>query len=94
MKQYGSFLGKVVMGADLPGEVLPGQPLVEITGDCRVLIENHGGVTAYGCQEIHIKVSFGKVCICGSGLELARMTKQQLVITGHIHCVKLQRGKR
>lgn len=94
MKQNGSFLGKVVMGADLPGEVLPGQPLVEITEDCRVLIENHSGVTLYGYREIHIKVGFGKVCISGSGLELARMTKQQLVITGHIDCVTLQRRKR
>lgn len=94
MKQRGNFFEKVVMGADLPGEVLPGQPLVEITGSCRVLIENHGGVTVYGCRELHVKVGFGKVCVCGSGLELARMTKQQLVITGTIDCVSLQRGNR
>lgn len=93
MKQRGNFFEKVVMGADLPGEVLPGQTLVEITGDCRVLIENHGGVTMYGSREIHIKVGFGKVCICGSNLELARMTKQQLVISGRIDSVSLQRGK-
>ena len=94
MKRRGNFLEKVIMGADLPGEVLPGQSLVEITGDCRVLIENHGGVTVYGCREIHVKVAFGKVCICGNNLELARMTKHQLVISGKIDCVSLQRGKR
>lgn len=93
MKQQGDFFERVVMGADLPGEALPGQPLVEIARDCRVLIENHSGVTAYGPCEIHVKVNFGKVFVCGRGLKLARMTKQQLVITGKIDGVSLQRGK-
>lgn len=93
MKQRSDFFEKVVMGADLPGEAMPGQPLVEIVRDCRVLIENHNGVTAYGPCEIHVKVKFGKVCVCGHGLELTRMTKQQLVITGKIDSVSLQRGK-
>lgn len=93
MKQRSDFLEKVVMGADLPGEALPGQPLIEIARDCRVLIENHSGVTAYGPCEIHVKVKFGKVCVCGRGLKLARMTNQQLVITGIIDNVSLQRGR-
>lgn len=89
MKQKGKILDRVVMGADLPGETLPGIPLVEIAGQSRVLIENHHGVTAYGCTEICVKVHFGHICICGMGLELARMTKHQLVITGRIDSVSL-----
>lgn len=93
MKQQRNFLEKVVMGADLPGEALPGQPLVEIARDCRVIIENHGGVTAYGPNEIQVKVNYGKVSVCGCGLNLACMTKQQLVITGKIDNVTLHRGR-
>jgi sporulation protein YqfC len=94
VKQRGKILERVVLGADLPGESLPGQPLVEIVGECRVLIENHHGVTVYGCNEICVKVRYGQLCICGAGLELSRMTKQQLVITGRIDGVSLQRGRR
>lgn len=80
---------RVVMEADLPGETLPGYPLVEIVGEGRVLVENHQGVTAYSCSEICVKVKYGCLCICGNELQLARMSKHQLVITGRIRGVSL-----
>lgn len=83
---------RVIMDADLPGEVLPGQPLVEIVGGCRVIIENHRGVVGYGCSEICVKVKDGVYKIVGSDLVLSRMTKQQLVISGMIDSVCLCRG--
>lgn len=94
MKGRREILQRVVLGADLPGEAIPGLPLVEIVGQSRVLIENHCGVTGYGCNEVCVKVQFGQLCIYGSGLTLAQMTKQQLIITGQIDCVKLQKEKR
>ena len=82
-------LERVVMGADLPGEVVPGIPLIEIAGENRVLIENHNGVTGYSGTMICVKVSYGTVQVKGIGLTLARMTKQQLAITGKIGSVVL-----
>ena len=82
-----------VMGqADLLTEPSPGVTLVELAGDRRVLIENHGGVTVYGQKEIRIRGSYGMLCVHGTNLELARMTKQQLIITGCIESVSLFRG--
>ena len=78
--------------AALPDEPLPGLPLVEIAGQQRVLIENHRGVVEYGPQTIRVKVKFGQICISGTGLELARMTKGQLIISGRIDSVHLIRG--
>ena len=92
MKYRDNVFNRLVLNADLPGEVLPGLPLVEIVGEGRVLVENHGGVTSYGCNEIRLKVRFGHLCVCGSGLKLARMTKSQLVITGKIDNISLLRG--
>ena len=83
------FMERVALAADLPGESVPGMPLVELAGTRRVLIEHHHGVTEYGCREIRVKVSYGQICICGSGLELAKMTKEQLVITGSIDVITL-----
>ena len=54
---------------------VPGQPIVEIAGDRRVLIENHNGVIGYGRERIRVKVKFGSVCICGCDLEMLHMTK-------------------
>ena len=83
---------RLIFASDLPDAPLPGQPLVEIYGQERVLIENHRGVTQYGKESICIKVKFGQVCVSGCRLELARMTKGQLVITGRIDGVSLFRG--
>lgn len=80
-------------GVDLSGEPMPGVPVVELAGDRRVLIERHGGVTEYSSQKICVKVRYGLVSICGCGLELACMTREQLVITGRIDGVQLLRRK-
>ena len=76
---------------DLPGESLPGQVVVEITGDNRVLIEHHCGVREYSRERIGVKVKYGMLQVCGSCLELRCMTKEQLVISGRIDCIVLKR---
>lgn len=90
--QSGGVLNKIASAAGLPDEPIPGRPLVEILDQCRVLIENHKGVTEYGQSFIRVKVKFGSVCVCGSRLELAKMTKGQLVIAGNIDSIQLCRG--
>ena len=61
------------LSGDLPGEPLPGQSLLELTGDRQVLIENHRGVTQYSREQVGVKVAFGEILLCGRELVLARM---------------------
>ena len=89
MKQ--NILQRLADSADLAGEPIPGQSVIEIAGECRVLIENHFGVQEYSRERIGVKVKYGAVLVCGCGLELSRMTREQLVISGHIDSVTLQR---
>ena len=77
--------------ADLTAEPMPGQPIVEIAGDSRVLIENHFGVRGYSRERIVVNVKYGCIHVCGCGLELMRMTREQLVIRGRIDSVTVQR---
>lgn len=77
---------------DLTDGVLRGVPLVEISGTRRVLIEHHMGVVAYGCDEIQVRVRYGLLSVSGSALNLARMSKEQLVICGCIDGVRLFRN--
>ncbi len=83
----------LVDGADLPGESLPGEPVLELYGQGRVLLENHGGILEYGPDRIRIKVKFGSICVYGCDLHLCRMQGQQLVIMGKIEGISLERGK-
>jgi len=75
----------------LYGENLPGVPIVEIAGDRRVLIERHYGVVEYGTQRIRVRTIYGSICISGCNLQLKQMTKQQLIISGQIDSVQIQR---
>lgn len=64
-------------------------PLIEIADDRRVLIEYHQGVSSYTDERIQVRVRYGQVCIGGSNLCIARMTKEQLVVCGVIDSVVL-----
>lgn len=92
MKKKANIFEKVALAVDLPGESVPGCPLIEIAGDRRVLIENHRGVVQYGETEICLRVSYGYVKICGCDLRLIRMTRQQVIISGRVDGVALCRG--
>lgn len=76
---------------DLTEEALPGQPIVEVLGYNRVLIENHRGVKGYTCQCVVVHVRFGEIHVSGDCLQLIRMSKERLIIQGVIHQVSLKR---
>lgn len=70
-------------------ESITKRPLVEIVGQNRVLIENHGGVIGYSNDEIQVKVSYGRISVEGSILKFMQISKEQLVITGKISTITL-----
>ena len=85
------FMERLIESADLSLEPLPGQTIVELAGDRRVLVENHRGVKAYGREKIIVCVQFGLLTVCGCDLELQHMSRAQLVIRGQINGISLQR---
>lgn len=89
--QKGNWVQRLADGADLSGEPLPYVPVVEIAGDERVLIEHHRGLTEYSRERICVKVRYGIVSICGSGLELTQMTREQLIVSGRIDGIQIHR---
>lgn len=91
MRRDRNWMERLAERMDLPGEPVPSQPLAELAGDRRLLIEHHRGVTQYSREQICIKVSYGYLQVCGSCLELSRMTAEQLVITGQIQQIQLLR---
>ena len=86
-----SFLERLAEDTDLILEPMPGQTIVELAGENRLLIENHNGVKAYSCEKIIVKVPYGFLSVCGCGLELTRMSREQLIVSGKIDGVVIQR---
>jgi len=93
LRDRNGWIERFAQGADLQGEALPGQSIVELFSDRRILIEHHRGVLQYSDCEICIRLKFGLLRICGCQLELAKMSNQQLVITGRIDAMHIIRGK-
>lgn len=91
MRQYGKTLQRLSGSIYQSNDAFPGMPIVELAGDRRVLIENHMGVIEYGKERISIKVKYGVLSVCGNNMELAKMTKYQLVVTGRIDSVAISR---
>ena len=79
---------------DLPDEPMPTQTLVEILGFDRVLIEQHCGINQYSDGCIGVKVKKGQILVHGCSLRLMLMTKDQVIISGNIQSVQLERVTR
>ena len=77
---------------DLQTELQPLQSLVEIYGNERVLIENYRGICEYINERITVAAKSGRICVCGRKLRIALMTKDRLVIQGHINSVAVGEG--
>ena len=93
MGNRGNFLQRLADSTDLSEENIAAQPLLEVCGDSRVVIERHLGVTEYAKDRITVRVKGGEYCIVGQGLSLCRMYDQQLLIQGKIDCVQIRRRR-
>ena len=82
----------LILQSGLDSDVLIGQPLVEISGNGRVLIENHKGIISYNCEELCIRVQYGYIIISGEKLYLAEIQKDRVVIVGKILDISLHSG--
>lgn len=91
MKRGYHMLQLLTEAADLPQELLPDTPLIELTDERRVLVENHGGITEFEPELIRVRVRFGTLAIHGRSLRIAKMSAKQLVVIGHIDELKLER---
>lgn len=87
-----SIIGRLAAATDLEDESVPGLPIIEIAGNRRVLIEYHKGICQYTAQAVCVKVTFGCIHVLGENLEIGRMTRNQLVVTGCIHQIELDGG--
>ncbi len=93
MARKPSVFRKLLDETDLNEESIPMQPVVELLGDGRVLIENHKGVIQYCSERIQARVKFGAISVAGCNLRLRFMSGQKLVIVGKIDSIEVLRGQ-
>ena len=74
----------------LPSEVL-GASQIEITGTRQILLCGHKGIRIYTETEIIVDLTDCAVAVCGSGLGIRSMTKDELMLSGQLHSISFIR---
>ena len=74
---------------DLPPETLAQVPRVTLSGNRRVVVENHRGLLEYGEDTVEVAGGRIRVRIHGTELQLRAMDRNDLVITGRILSVEV-----
>ena len=92
MKLYEKLRDQIPEFMNLPDQSLPGVPIVELYGDRRVLIEGHCGISHYGSETVRVKTPCSTLCICGRGLQMSVLSKDQLIITGTVQSISVFGG--
>lgn len=75
---------------DITRQPFQSEPLVEISGYNRILIENYMGILLYSQCLVQVQLSLGNISVSGTDLRIMQISKEQLVITGHIHVLQLE----
>ena len=86
-----SWMRQILDHMELADEILPGQTIIEVIGEGRVLIEGHRGVSAYSDEEVSVNTRFGVVKIVGCNLKLSQMNDIRLIIAGTVSSILLLR---
>lgn len=69
---------------DLPKEVVINLPVITLTGNKEINIENFSGLLEYTSQKIRLNTRSGIVVIDGINLEARNMTAEKICIKGNI----------
>lgn len=72
---------------DIPEDALLNLPKITVTGNSRVLIENHKGVIEYTSGKLRIGVSFGEIEITGRDFFLKNILSDELSLQGQIESI-------
>ena len=93
MGKGNDWLRHLAEGADFFDENITREPLLELCGNNRVLIEHHCGVMEYGPNQIRIKIKNGDFAIVGMNLRLCQMCADKLMIRGKIQEIHVRKGR-
>lgn len=74
----------------LPGDVVRGDMIIELSGNRKMFIDNYEKIIHYDKERIVIKGKRYLVCISGTGLTMDYYSKNDAVITGAIYEIKYE----
>ncbi len=71
----------------IPQDVIPGEPVITVTGRRNVYIENYNRIISFIDNEIKIQAKTCRIIVRGKRLEIEYYTGDDILITGVIGAV-------
>ena len=83
-----SFRNKIAELSELPKDVALGMPVLTVTGQMELCLENYRGIIEYTLVRIQTKT--GQIRITGQRLQVVYYTNDEMKITGRILSIEYQ----
>lgn len=71
----------------IPQDVIPGEPVITVTGRRNVYIENYNRILSFLDNEIKIQAKTCRIIVVGKRLKICYYTGDDILISGLIHSV-------
>lgn len=72
----------------LPSDILAGAPILTITGQTELSIENYKGIIEYTDQLLRIQTKIGKIQIEGKNLIIRNYSEDTMKVSGYIQHIE------
>lgn len=92
MKRARKLLERTADRLDLPGELVPGQAHMELSGFSKLSVEHHCGVLEYTDEAVTVALRNGHVRITGKKLSISLMNHEFVVVDGVLCNIALESG--
>ena len=74
--------------ANMPKDVVLGVPILTMTGQMEVSVEDYRGILEYTDLLIRVQTKIGQIKIIGKSLQIDYYTNDEMKVTGHIDSIE------
>lgn len=83
---------RITDAVGMPKDVVCGVPILSVTGQSELYVENYRGILEYTEQLIRIQTRLGRIHVIGRHLQIEYYTNDEMKIVGHIMVIEYHEG--
>lgn len=87
-----TFINRMANATNMPKDVILGVPILTITGQTEVCIENYRGIIEYTDVLVRVQTKIGQIKIVGRALQIDYYTNDEMKVNGRIISIEYHEG--
>ena len=89
-KEKNSLGNKIAEWSEVPKDVALGMPILTVTGQTELRLENYRGIAEYTDSCVKVRTKAGLILIGGRSLQVEYYTEYEMKVSGYIRTVEYQ----